>query len=82
VVDVDAGDDDGNDGGIGVPTPEWPSRRRARRRRWRAHDGGGWQWWTPPPCRPPEPQLGAPWPAPSGGCPPATKTGSSAIPRQ
>ena len=35
-----------------------------------------------PPHRPPEPQPGLPWLAPSGGCPPATKTGGSAIPRQ
>jgi hypothetical protein len=52
VDDVDAGDDDGNDCGIGVPTP----------------DRG--------PVGP-----GPPWPAPSGGCPPATRTtGGSAIP--
>jgi hypothetical protein len=52
VDDIDAGDDDGNDCGIGVPTP----------------DRG--------PVGP-----GPPWPAPSGGCPPATRTtGGSAIP--
>jgi hypothetical protein len=52
VDDVDAGYDDGNDCGIGVPTP----------------DRG--------PVGP-----GPPWPAPSGGCPPATMTtGGSAIP--
>ena len=40
--------------------------------------------WTsmPSPRHPPEPQPESPWTAPSGGCPPATRMGGSAIPCQ
>ncbi len=82
VDDVDAGDDNGNDGGIGVPTPNrgpvGGGTAPAADAGGRTTEGGGSG--GPPPCRPPEPQPGTPWPAPSGGCPPVTKTGGSAMP--
>jgi len=75
VDDVDAGDDDRNDGGIGVPVGGATGPAADVGGCTTKEGGGGGL----PPYRPPEPQPGTPWPAPSGGCPPATKTGGSAI---
>ena len=79
--DVNARDYDGNDSGIGVPTPDrgpvgGATAPAADAGGCTTKEGGGGGL---PPCRPPEPQPGTPWPEPSGGCPPATKTGGSAI---